>query len=72
MLYAVLFVWLVVKYAGVAEGNLFFFGGGKKGERKSSFVVFGFAAGEADCKCAFSYALDFSVCFVSKDTRNRK
>ena len=66
------FVHVVWKYAGVAVGNLFFFGGGEKREGKSSFAVFGFAAGEADCKCAFSYALDFSVCFVSKDTRNRK
>ena len=72
MLYAVLFVQLVVKYAGVAEGNLFFFGGGKKGEGKSSFAVFGFAVGGADCKCAFPYALDFSVCFVMKDARNIK
>lgn len=30
-------------------GNLFFFGGGEKRERKSSFAVFGFAAGGADC-----------------------
>ena len=29
-------------------------GGGEKGEGKSSFAVFGFAAGGADCKCAFS------------------
>ena len=47
---------LVLKYAGVGEGNLFFFGGGEKRERKSSFAVFGFAAGVADCKCAFSWA----------------
>ena len=66
------FVQLVVKYVGVAEGNLFFFGGGKKGERKSSFVILGFALGKADCKRTFPYALGFSVCFVSKDTRNRK
>ena len=54
MLYAVFFVQVVWKYAGVGEGNLFFFGGGEKGEGKSSFAVFGFAAGGADCKCAFS------------------
>ena len=41
-------------------------------EGKSSFAVFGFAVGGADCKCAFSYALDFSVCFVMKDARNIK
>ena len=58
------FMSLVLKYAGVGEGNLFFFGGGEKRERKSSFAVFGFAAGGADCKCAFSFAVDFAICFV--------
>ena len=72
MLYAVLFVHTVCEYAGIAVENLFFFGGGKKRERKSSFAVFGFAVGGADCKCAFPYALDFSVCFVMKDARNIK
>ena len=47
---------LVLKYAGVGEGNLFFFGGGEKRERKSSFADVGFGAGVADCKCAFSCA----------------
>ena len=54
MLYAVLFVQLVIKYAGVVVGNLFFFGGGQKMEGKSSFADFGFGAGEAVCKCAFT------------------
>ena len=54
MLYAVLFIQSVWKYAGVGVGNLFFFGGGEKRARKSSFAVFGFVAGGADCKCAFS------------------
>ena len=72
MLYAVLFCSMSCKYVGVAEGNLFFFGGGQKMEGKSSFAVFGFAVGGADCKCAFPYALDFSVCFVMKDARNIK
>ncbi|AZI53752.1 hypothetical protein EIB75_00110 [Epilithonimonas vandammei] len=67
-----LFIQLVVKYAGVVVGNLFFFGGGEKREGKSSFAVFGFAVGEAECKCAFSYALDYSACFVMKDARNIK
>ena len=44
----------VCKYAGVAVGNLFFFGGGEKRVGKSSFADFGFGAGEAVCKCAFS------------------
>ena len=65
MLYAVLFVQCVWKYVGVVEGNLFFFGGGEKGEGKSSFAVFGFGAGGADCKCAFSFAVDFAICFVA-------
>ena len=45
MLYAVLFIRLVCKYAGVGEGNLFFFRDGKKREGKSSFADFGFGAG---------------------------
>ena len=65
MLYAVLFVQCVWKYVGVVEGNLFFFGGGERREGKSSFVVFGFGAGGADCKCAFSFAVDFAICFVA-------
>ena len=56
MLYAVLFVHTVCEYAGIAVENLFFFGGGKKRKGKSSFAVFGFASGVADCKCAFSCA----------------
>ena len=56
MLYAVLFCSMSCKYVGVAEGNLFFFGGGEKRERKSSFADVGFGAGGADCKCAFSCA----------------
>ena len=64
MLYAVLFVQCVWKYVGVVEGNLFFFGGGEMKEVKSSFAVFGFGAGGADCKCAFSFAVDFAICFV--------
>ena len=41
-----------------------FFGGGEKMERKSSFAAVGFGAGGADCKCAFSFAVDFAICFV--------
>ena len=64
MLYAVLFVHTVCEYAGIAVENLFFFGGGERKEGKSSFAVFGFGAGGADCKCAFSFAVDFAICFV--------
>jgi len=65
----VLFVQLVWKYAGVGVGNLFFFSGGKKRERKSSFAVFGFGVGEADCKCAFSCAVGLHCLFCRQDTR---
>ena len=54
MLAVVLFIQLVCKYAGVGVGNLFFFGCGEKREGKSSFADFGFGAGEAVCKCAFT------------------
>ena len=70
MLYAVLFIQIVWKYTGVAEENLFFFCGGNKRERKSSFADVGFGAGGADCKCAFSFAVDFIPCFVSAEGRN--
>ena len=66
MLYAVLFIQRCWKYAGVlGEGNLFFFGGGGKRERKSSFAVFGFGAGGADCKCAFSCVVGIYARFLS-------
>ena len=64
MLYAMLFVQSVWKYAGVAVENLFFFGGGEKGEGKSSFAVLGFAEGGADCKCAFFFAVDFFISLI--------
>ena len=64
VLYAVLFVQSVCKYAGEGVGNLFFFGGGEKRPRKSSFAVFGFAAGGADCKCAFSYGAGAFALFL--------
>ena len=57
MLYAVLFIHPVCKYAGVGAGNLFFFGGGKKREGKSSFAVLDFVEGGAVCKCAFTVAV---------------
>ena len=65
MLYAVIFIKLVWKYGGIAVENLFFFGGGKKRERKSSFAVFGFVAGEANCKCAFSCGAGVLVCIMN-------
>ena len=41
-----------------------FFGGGEKRERKSSFADVGFGAGGADCKCAFSFAVDFFTSLI--------
>ena len=58
MLYAVLFIQSICKYAVVGEGNLFFFGGGEKREGKSSFADLGFGAGGAVCKCAFTVAVE--------------
>ena len=66
MLYAVLFVQSVCKYAGVGEGNLFFFGGGEKKEGKSSFADMGFGAGGAVCKCTFTVVVGFLVLFANK------
>ena len=60
---------LVLKYAGVGEENLFFFGGGEKRKGKSSFAVFGYAVGGADCKCAFSCAAGLNYLFLKKDRR---
>ena len=69
MLYAVRIMQTVCKYAGVGEGNLFFFGGGKKREGKSSFAISGFVAGVADCKCAFPlrWALFFVLNITSRE-----
>ena len=69
LLYAVLFIQLVVKYAGVVVGNLFFFGGGEKREGKSSFADMDFGVGEAVCKCAFTVAVGYIVRFVNKHER---
>ena len=40
-----------------------FFGGGEKGEGKSSFADVAFGAGLAACKCAFSFVVALIVCF---------
>ena len=58
------FIQSACKYAGVGEGNLFFFSVCKKREGKSSFADFGFGAGEAVCKCAFAVAVGILVQFV--------
>ena len=59
-----LFVFNVLIFAVVRWEIYSFFGGREKREGKSSFAVFGFGAGGADCKCAFSFAVDFAICFV--------
>ena len=64
MLCAVLFVKLGCKYVGGGVGNLFFFYGGEKGKGKSSFGVFGFGMGEADCKCAFPFVVGFFASWI--------
>ena len=62
MLYAVLFIRCVWKYAGEVREIYSFFSVGKKSEGKSSFAILGFALGVADCKCAFSCAV--ANCFL--------
>ena len=65
MLYAVLSVRFVCKYAGEVREIYSFFSEGKKREGKSSFAVFGFAVGGADCKCAFSCGAGVLVCIMN-------
>ena len=63
LLYAVLFVFKVLSFAFERWEIYSFFGGGEKGEGKSSFADLGFGAGVAVCKCAFSFAVALIVCF---------
>ena len=63
LLYAVLFVFKVLIFTVERWEIYFFFGGGEKGEGKSSFADMGFDAGEAVCKCAFPFAVGLIVCF---------
>ena len=46
-----------------------FFGGGEKRERKSSFADVGFGEGGAVCKCAFTVAVGFLICFFGYKAR---
>ena len=59
LLYAVLFVFKVLIFAFERWEIYSFFGGGEKGEGKSSFADVGFGDGLAVCKCAFSFAVGF-------------
>ena len=63
LLYAVLFVFKVLIFTVERWEIYSFFGGGEKGEGKSSFADLGFGAGVAVCKCAFSFAVALIVCF---------
>ena len=60
-----LFVFNVLIFAVVRWEIYSFFGGREKRERKSSFAVFGFAVGGADCKCAFSCGAGVLVCIMN-------
>ncbi len=65
MLYAVLSIRCVCKYAGEEREIYSFFSVGKKREGKCSFC---FSAGKkrwAKTKCAFSFALAYLLCFES-------
>ena len=69
MLYAVLSVRFVCKYAGEVREIYSFFSVGKKREGKCSFC---FSAGKkrrAKTKCAFSFALAHLFCFVSTNDK---
>ena len=69
MLYAVLFIRCVWKYAGEVRKIYSFFSVGKKREGKSSFADMDFGVGEAVCKCAFTVAVGYIVRFVNKHER---
>ena len=66
------FIRLVVNMQEQVREIYSFFGGGEKKEGKSSFADMGLGVGEAVCKCAFTVAVGFLVCFVSKVARNIK
>ena len=59
-----LFVFNVLIFAVVRWEIYSFFSVGKRREGKSSFADVAFGAGLAVCKCAFSFAVDFAICFV--------
>jgi hypothetical protein len=59
----VLFVFKVLIFTVERWEIYSFFGGGEKGEGKSSFADVGFGAGLAVCKCAFPFALALVASF---------
>ena len=58
-----LFVFKVLIFAIERLEIYSFFGGGEKGEGKSSFADVDFGVGGAVCKCAFSFAVGLIMCF---------
>ena len=64
-----LFVFKVLIFAFERWEIFSFFGGGEKGEGKSSFADVAFGAGSAVCKCAFSFAVGFFFFFFNNDGR---
>ena len=65
MLYAVLFMLCVWKYAGEVREIYSFFGMGKKREGKCSFCIFSGKRVEQNTKCALLFALAVYLCFIS-------
>ena len=64
MLYAVLFIRCVWKYAGEVREIYSFFGVGKKREGKSSFCIFfGKRVGQ-NTKCTFSFAVGYRLSLI--------
>ena len=69
MLYAVLFIRCVWKYAGEVREIYSFFSVGKKREGKSSFCIFfGKRIGQ-NTKCAFLFAVAHLLCFESANDK---
>ena len=69
MLYAVLSMRFVCRYAGEVREIYSFFSVGKKGEGKCSFCFSDGKKRWAKTKCAFSFALAHLICFVSANDK---
>ena len=55
---------LVLKYAGVGEGNLFFFGGGERGEGKALLQTWVLVRVERTANVLFPVRLVYSSYFL--------
>ena len=60
----------MTKFSKWDKKFILFFGGGKKGNGKSSFANWTLVLGLAVCKCAFAISVGLSVCFLVADARN--